>query len=60
MDARDVRKGFLDAVRRVDKPKYVQEEPVEDTPEVIAQARNRKYFTYVAGEGDRYIRRRPI
>ena len=59
MDPRDVRKGFFDAARRVDKPVYVREKLIKDTPEVIAQAHNRRYFMYVAGQGERYVRRRP-
>ncbi len=59
MDAQDVRRGFFDAVRKVDAPVHVQETLIKETPEVAAQAHKRKYFTYVAGQGERWIRRRP-
>ncbi|KKK81506.1 hypothetical protein LCGC14_2812730 [marine sediment metagenome] len=59
MDPRDVQKGFFDAVRKVTAHEHVQEELIEETPEVTARAYKRKYFTYVAGQGERYIRRCP-
>lgn len=59
MDSKDIKEGFSDAVRRVDKPVYVRDLLPEETLEEIARAHRRKYFTYVAGQGERYIRRRP-
>ncbi len=59
MDARDVRRGFNDAARKVTAHVHVQEELIEETDEVKERAYKRKFFTYVAGEGERYIRRRP-
>lgn len=59
MDPRDVRRGFFNAVRRIDKPVYVRDLLPEDTMEQIARAHRRKYGTYVFTEGERYIGRRP-
>jgi len=59
MDARDIRRGFDDAVRKVTKHAHVQEELIEDTPEQVERGYNRKYFTYVIASGERYIGRRP-
>ncbi len=59
MDPRDVRKGFFDATQKITKPVYVRDLLPEETMEEIARAHRRKYFTYVAGQGERYIRRRP-
>lgn len=59
MNPKDVRKGFFDAVRKVTSHEHVQEELVEDTPEVATQAHKRKYLTYVSGQGERWIRRSP-
>ncbi len=59
MDPRDIRKGFLDAVRRVNKPVYVRDLLPEETMEEIARAHRRRYFTYVTGQGERWIRRSP-
>ena len=58
MDTQDVRRGFFDAVRKIDKPIHVQEELIEDTPEQAERTRNRKYFTYVFTDGERYVGRR--
>jgi hypothetical protein len=59
MNTKDIRRGFFSAVRRVDAHVHVQETLIEETPEVAAQAHKRKYFTYAAGQGERWIRRRP-
>lgn len=59
MDARDIRRGFFNAVRKITAHEHVKEELIEDTPEQAERARKRKYFTYVAGQGERYIRRKP-
>lgn len=59
MDPKDVHKGFVDAARKVTAHMHVQETLIEETPKVIAQARKRKYLTYVSGQGERWIRRSP-
>ena len=58
MDARDIRRGFFNAVRKITAHEHVKEELIEDTPEQAERAYNRRYDTYVFTDGERYIGRR--
>jgi len=55
MDAREIRKEFFKSIKRVDRPRYVEEEVLYDTEQQGRKRFERKVFTHVVGASDRHI-----